>query len=215
MNASSFTMQVIKTIFDEQFLFRINVHIFSNFCHLDWSDFTLDLPVHLTSWFSSIMFCHFSNFQFLYSFLAAIIHYLPKVLEYVILYPKQNFHITKDDLKNQNLELLRAFGFSKPLCRCHFLPYSQLPRGAEPIIFLYKTTGRLREVRPLDQGHTARILSATTTLFLTSSLPTTLSLSSEYMPPKVVKRERFEFLCIFLLGNLWEVFELFSLAVPI
>lgn len=28
------------------------------------------------------------------------------------------------------------------------------------------------------------------------------------------ERERFEFLCIFLLGNLWEVFELFSLAVP-
>ena len=32
MNASSFTMQVIKTIFDEQYLFRINVHIFSNLC---------------------------------------------------------------------------------------------------------------------------------------------------------------------------------------
>lgn len=32
MNASSFTMQVIKTVFDEQYLFRINVHIFSNLC---------------------------------------------------------------------------------------------------------------------------------------------------------------------------------------
>lgn len=47
-------------------------------CHLDGSDFTLDLPVHLTSWFSPIMFCHFSNFQFLYCFMAAMIHCLGK-----------------------------------------------------------------------------------------------------------------------------------------
>lgn len=86
----------------------------------------------------------------------------------------------EDDLKNHNLELLRAFWFSKPLCRCHLLQRLQLPRGVEPIIFLYKSTGRLREVRPLDQGHTARMFSARMTLFLTSFLPTTLSLLSIY-----------------------------------
>lgn len=78
---------------------------FSQICvyHLDWSDFTLDLPVHLISWFSPIMFCHFSNFQFLYCFLAAIIHCLGKVLEYII---SKIFILLKNFLGNFQLPRL-------------------------------------------------------------------------------------------------------------
>lgn len=105
----------------------------------------------------------------------------------------------KDDLKTQNLDLLLAFWFSKPLCRYHLLQCLQLLCGVDAIISLYKRRGRLREVRPLGQGHTARKFNArmVSGLLLTSFLPSTLSLSYEHRVPKVMKRERFESLFFF------------------
>ena len=58
MNASSFTMQVIKTVFDEQYLFRINVHIFSNFClsfRLKWFHFRFASSLNLMILFYNVL----------------------------------------------------------------------------------------------------------------------------------------------------------------